>query len=93
MTKSKKKHEILVKMVDCIWKYIFLYNLIYTFFVWMQHGVLTDMVFALDPSNSVIKRLWCVGIMIEITSINPVLLKPDMPCLCEQCRSQPQWLS
>ena len=34
----------------------FLYNLY--FFVWIQHGCLANMFFALDPSNSVIKRLW-----------------------------------
>ena len=29
-------------------------------FVWIQHGCLANMVFALGPSNSVIKRLWCM---------------------------------
>ena len=29
-------------------------------FVWIQHGCLANMVFALNPNNSVIKRLWCI---------------------------------
>ena len=37
---------------------IFLYNLY--IFVWIQHGCLTNMVYAMDPNNSVIKRLWCM---------------------------------
>ena len=37
---------------------IFLYNL-FTF-VWIQHSYLAKMVFALDPSNSATKRLWCI---------------------------------
>ena len=36
---------------------IFLYNLY--MFVWIQHACLANTVFALDPSNSVVKRLWC----------------------------------
>ena len=36
---------------------IFLYNLY--IFVWIQHGCLANIVFVLDPSNSVIKRLLC----------------------------------
>ena len=35
--------------------YIFLYNLY--IFVWIQHGCSINMVFALEPSNSVVKRL------------------------------------
>ena len=34
---------------------IFLYNLY--ILVWTKHGCLAEMVFALDPSNSVIKRM------------------------------------
>ena len=36
---------------------IFQYNLY--IFVWTYHGCLTNMVYAMDPNNSVIKRLWC----------------------------------
>ena len=41
---------------------IFLYNL--DIFVWIQSGCLAKTVFFLDPSNSVIKRLWCVNIFL-----------------------------
>ena len=37
---------------------IFLYNLY--IFVWIQHSYLYKMVVAPDPSNSFIKRLWCI---------------------------------
>ena len=43
---------------------IFQYNLY--IFVWIQHGCLTNTVYAMDPNNSVIKRLWCVYIYIYI---------------------------
>ena len=36
---------------------IFQYNIY--IFVWILHGCLTNMVYAMDPNNSVIKRLWC----------------------------------
>ena len=36
---------------------IFLYNLY--IFIWIQHDYLDSKIFALDPSNSVIKKLWC----------------------------------
>ena len=36
---------------------IFLYNLY--IFVWIQHGCIANTIYALDPNNSVIKRLWC----------------------------------
>ena len=36
---------------------IFLYYLYIV--VWIQHGCLAYMIFALDLSNSVTKRLWC----------------------------------
>ena len=36
---------------------IFQYNLY--IFVWIQHGSITNTVYAMDPNNSVIKRLWC----------------------------------
>ena len=29
-------------------------------FVWIYHGCLTNTVYAMDPNNSVIKRLWCI---------------------------------
>ena len=29
-------------------------------FVWIQHGCLNNKLFTLDPSNHVIKRLWCM---------------------------------
>ena len=38
---------------------IFQYNLY--IFVWLEHGCLTSTVYALDPNNSVIKRLWCIN--------------------------------
>ena len=31
-------------------------------FVWIQHGCLANTVFTLDPSNRLIKRLWCICI-------------------------------
>ena len=37
---------------------IFLYKLY--IFVWIQHGCIPNTVYALDPKNSVIKRLWCI---------------------------------
>ena len=37
---------------------IFLYNLY--IFVWIQYGCKTNIVYALDHNNSVIKRLWCI---------------------------------
>ena len=37
---------------------IFQYNLY--IFVWIKHSCLTNMVNAMDPNNSVIKRLWCI---------------------------------
>ena len=40
---------------------IFLYNLYILVIMLVKHGCLAKMVFALDPSNSVIKRLWCIG--------------------------------
>ena len=40
---------------------IFQYNLY--IFVWIQHGCLTNRVYAMDPNNSVIKRLWCTCIV------------------------------
>ena len=45
---------------------IFLYNL-YTN-VWIQQGHLTNLDFALDSSNSVIKRLWCILFLITSQS-------------------------
>ena len=49
------------KCIDYIEKYpfmvIFQYNLY--IFVWILHGCLTNTVYAMDPNNSVIKRLWC----------------------------------
>ena len=36
---------------------LFLYNV--CIFVWILHGCLTKMVFAVDPDISVMKRLWC----------------------------------
>ena len=36
---------------------IFLYNLY--ILIWIKHGCLANMVYALDPNNGVIKRLWC----------------------------------
>ena len=36
---------------------IFQYHLY--IFVWILHGCLTNMVYAMDPNSSVIKRLWC----------------------------------
>ena len=38
----------------------FLYNLY--IFVWIQQDSLANMVFALDPSGSVIIKLWCSNI-------------------------------
>ena len=41
-------------------KWSFFY-IIYTFFVWIQHGCLVNTVRDLDPKNSVIKWLWCTA--------------------------------
>ena len=30
-------------------------------FVWIYHGCLTNTVYAMDPNNNVIKRLWCIN--------------------------------
>ena len=40
---------------------IFQYNLY--IFVRIKHGCLTTTVYAMDPNNSVIKRLWCMWIV------------------------------
>ena len=37
---------------------IFQYNLY--IFVWIKHGCLTNTFYAMDPNNSVIKRLRCI---------------------------------
>ena len=39
------------------------FYIIYTFFVWIQLGCSDNIVFAFDPSNSVIKRLLCALII------------------------------
>ena len=39
---------------------IFQYNLY--IFVWIEHGCLTNTVYAMDPNTSVIKRLWCISV-------------------------------
>ena len=44
--------------LDPIYGHFFLYNLY--IFVWIQHDCLANMVFALNPSTSVMKRLWCI---------------------------------
>ena len=43
---------------------IFLCNLY--IFVWIQQGCLDNIVSALDPSNSVIQRLWCTYILFYV---------------------------
>ena len=46
------------------WSFFFFFFFLYNVFVFVliQHGCLANIVFALDPSNSVIKRLWCTDI-------------------------------
>ena len=44
---------------------IFLYNL---YIVWIWHDCLANMVFALDLSNSVIRRLWFIVHIIDLAS-------------------------
>ena len=39
---------------------IFLYNL--DMFVWIQHSHLDNMVYTLDPSNRLVKKLWCTSV-------------------------------
>ena len=50
---------------------IFQYNLY--IFVWIQHGCLTSTIFAMDPNNSVIKRLRCTYVVHEESPHNPLL--------------------
>ena len=62
---------------------IFLYNLY--IIVWIYHGCLANMVFALDPRDTVIKRLWCIYVKLNCMSINIFTLKtgtdkPDKQC-------------
>ena len=38
-------------------------SIICTVFVWILHGCLTNMVYIMDPNNSVIKRLWCIWVV------------------------------
>ena len=56
-----------VHRLKCHFFYINVY-----IFVWIQHGCLTNM----DPSNNVIKRLWCttvVTIMMKIWALKKVV--------------------
>ena len=43
-----------------IYGHFFLYNL--DILVWIQHGILVNMFFSLDPTNTVIKR-WCMVLL------------------------------
>ena len=54
---SKQKCIVYLEKNDHLWSFL-LYN--QYIFVWIQHGCLANMGFALDPSNSVIKRLLCI---------------------------------
>ena len=38
-------------------------------FVWIQNGYLVNMVLALDPNNSFVKRLWCI-VLIYLNRMN-----------------------
>ena len=44
---------------------IFQYNLY--IFIWIKHSCLTNTVYAMDPNNSVIKRLWCILVTFFLT--------------------------
>ena len=46
------RKKMIIQMV------IFLYNL--HIFAWIQHSCLANIVFALDTSNSVKERFWCI---------------------------------
>ena len=48
--------EIKQKYIDYMEKILCYLNI----FVWIQQGYLTNMIFGLDPSGCVIKRLWCI---------------------------------
>ena len=54
-----KNVQIILKN-DHKWSF---FSIIYTFFVWIKYSCLTIlyMVYAMDPNNSVIKRLWCTS--------------------------------
>ena len=55
-SKTDPKNVKTILKNDHKWSFFYI---IFTFFVWIQHGCLTNTVYALDPNNSVIKRLWC----------------------------------
>ena len=67
---------------------IFLYKLY--FFVWIQHGCLANTGLALDPSNSVIKRLWCVVFAKEKTDWRHRLIQV-LVVVCCVCKRE-DWL-
>ena len=76
-----KNVEIILKN-DHKWSF-FQYNLY--IFVWIQHGCLTNRVFAVDPNNSVIKRLWCMSIVPDKRGIqiNIFLFLHKMPFIAQ----------
>ena len=57
---------------------LFLYNL--NIFVWMQHGCLGNMVFALDPSSSVIKRLWWTSNTLQNKGLTNIVADDSLNC-------------
>ena len=54
----------------------FLYNL--HIFIWLQYGCLANMVFALELSNSVVKRLVSKFPLVKITCL---LITPNWPLI------------
>ena len=52
---------------------------IYTFLVWILNNCLAHTVFALDPSNSTIKRLSCI---IEKSHTHMLFTATDTQCVC-----------
>ena len=48
---------------------IFLYNL--CIFIWIQDAYIANLIFVLDPSNSVIKRLCCIYIFPTVKIVKP----------------------
>ena len=59
------QHSLKYRKTDQVWSFFYIiWSFFYIIinldiFIWIQHGSLPNTVFTLDPSNRVIKRLWC----------------------------------
>ena len=77
--------------------FFFLYNLY--IFVLIQHSYLANMGFVLDPSNNVIKRLWCNHYMpsaeenmkVRMLKIQKFYLVTKIKSFLKQTRLCSQW--